>query len=122
MVIALWIVNTILALMFIAAGLMKTLRPKPALAAAGMTYVEDFTSPFIKTIGALEVVAAFGLILPLVTGIAAILAPLAATGLAIIMIGATVVHARRKEPVAIAAALTILSIASAVLGFLVVLG
>lgn len=122
MIIALWIVNAILALLFLFAGASKLARTKDALAAAGMGYVEDFSAPSIKWIGAIEVVGALGLILPLATGIAPILAPLAAVGLAIVMIGATVVHIRRKEPFLPALAITIACIASAVLGLFVVLG
>ena len=66
-------------------------------------------------------IGAFGLILPLATGIAPILAVLAGTGIAIIMIGAVVVHLRRKESAAPALVLAVLGVASAVLGFLVVL-
>lgn len=51
----------------------------------------------MKLIGGLEFLAALGLILPAVTGIATVLTPLAATGLALIMIGAIVVHLRRNE-------------------------
>ena len=82
---------------------------------------EDFSAGTIKAIATLEIVGALGLILPLLTGIAPILTPLAGTGLAIIMIGATVVHLRRKEPFAPALVLAVLAVASAVLGFIVVL-
>jgi hypothetical protein len=40
---------------------------------------------------------AIGLILPGVTGIAPLLTPLAAAGLALLMLGALVIHLRRKE-------------------------
>ena len=43
-------------------------------------------------------VAAIGLILPAITGIAPVLVPLAATGVAIIMVGAIVTHVRLREP------------------------
>ncbi|MBN9215668.1 MAG: DoxX family protein [Microbacterium sp. SCN 70-200] len=122
MTIALWIVNILLALAFLAAGAMKAARPKEALAANGMAWTEDFSSPSIKLIGIAEVIGAVGLIVPLLTGIAPILTPIAAVCLAIIMIGATATHARRKESVAPGLVLAVLSIASAVLGFLVVLG
>jgi len=46
-------------------------------------------------------VGGLGLILPAVTGIAPILTPLAATGLAIIMVLAAATHVRRKEPSAV---------------------
>ncbi|NMH99558.1 DoxX family protein [Pseudonocardia acidicola] len=92
-----WILQIVLAVAFLAAGAMKLSRPRTALAASGMGYVEDFSDGAIKTIGALEVLAAIGLVLPWATGIAPVLTPLAALGLALIMIGAAVVHARRKE-------------------------
>jgi len=120
MLIALWILNALLAVAFLGAGLLKITRPKPALAAAGMGWTDDYTTGRIKAIGAAEVVGAVGLILPLATGIAPILTPIAATALAIIMIGAVVTHVRRKENATPSLVLAVLSIASAVLGFLVV--
>lgn len=93
----LWILQIVLAAAFLGAGLMKLLRPKPALVAAGQAYVEDFSDPSIKAIGALEVLAAAGLVLPAVTGVAPILVPLAAAGLFVTMVGAVIVHVRRKE-------------------------
>jgi uncharacterized membrane protein YphA (DoxX/SURF4 family) len=62
-----------------------------------MGWVDDYPDSMVKAIGVLEILAAIGLILPAVLDIAPILVPLAATGVAIIMIGAIVVHARRKE-------------------------
>jgi len=44
-----------------------------------------------------EILGAIGLILPAALGIATILTPLAAAGLALTMVGATLVHARRGE-------------------------
>ncbi|MEW2050457.1 DoxX family protein [Streptomyces sp. NPDC005476] len=49
-----------------------------------------------------EFAAALGLILPAATDIAPVLTPLAATGLAVVMVLAAITHARRKEPGAIA--------------------
>ncbi|WP_341976782.1 DoxX family protein [Microbacterium sp. LWO13-1.2] len=121
MLIALWIVNGLLALAMLGGGAMKLITPKETLAARGMAWTEDFSVGAVKAIAALEVVGALGLILPLLTGVAPILAPLAGVGLAIIMIGATVVHLRRREPFAPALVLALLGVASAVLGFLVVL-
>ncbi|WP_448256125.1 DoxX family protein [Microbacterium aurum] len=120
MLIALWIINGMLALAFLGSGGMKLLRPKDALASSGMAYVEDFSAGTIKLIGALEVLGAIGLIVPLLTGIVPVLTPIAAIGLAIIMVGAVVTHIRRKEPPVLPAVLGAAAIASAVLGFLVV--
>lgn len=95
--IALWIVAGVLAAAFLAAGLMKVTKPKAALAESGLAWVEDFSPGQVKAIGALEVLGALGLILPAALDIAPVLTPLAATGLALTMVGAAVVHLRRGE-------------------------
>ncbi|HEX2705221.1 MAG TPA: DoxX family protein, partial [Candidatus Lustribacter sp.] len=59
--------------------------------------VEDFSAGMVRFIGVVELLAAIGLILPAATGIAPVLTPLAATGLAVIMVLAAVTHLRRKE-------------------------
>lgn len=115
--VALWIVTGLLALAFLAAGLTKITQPKAALAAKGMTYVDDFTAGQVKAIGAVEVLGAIGLIVPGVTDIAPVLVPIAATGLALMMIGAVVVHLRRKEAFLPALVLAVLAAAVAVLRF-----
>ncbi|WP_214366536.1 DoxX family protein [Pseudonocardia sp. H11422] len=92
-----WLLQIALAVAFLGAGAMKLARPRKALADSGMGYVEDFSDGAVKAIGALEVLAAIGIVLPWATGIAPALTPLAALGLVVIMIGAAVVHARRKE-------------------------
>jgi hypothetical protein len=58
--------------------------------------VEDFSQNTVRFIGVVAFLGALGLILPKATGIAPVLTPLAATGLAITMVLAT--HARRREP------------------------
>ena len=107
MVLALWIVQGVLAAMFLMAGLMKTLRDKETLRAQ-LPWVEDVPAWGVKVIGIFEFLAALGLILPLVTGLYPWLTPLAASGLVLTMIGAMLLHARRKEPQAIAFNLVIL--------------
>lgn len=110
-----WILQIVLALAFVAAGGMKLARPKPALVSSGMGYAEDFSEPALKTIGALEVLGALGLILPAVTGIATWLVPVAAIGLALTMAGAVVVHVRRKESFVPPLVLGVLALVLAVL-------
>jgi hypothetical protein len=63
-----------------------------------LDWVEDFSEGTIKFIGSVEILAAIGLILPGLTGIAPILVPIAATGLVVTQIGAIIVHVRRSEP------------------------
>ena len=92
----LWTLAGLLAAAFAAAGLSKLTQPKEKLHAR-MPWVEDFDPGLIKLIGGLEVLGAIGLIVPPLVKVGAILAPLAATGLAVMMIGAALTHARRKE-------------------------
>jgi len=94
--IVLWIVAGLLALAMLGSGVMKAFRPKEALR-DNMGWVDDFSANAVKAIGVVEILAAIGLILPAALDIAPILVPLAATGVALIMIGAIVVHARRGE-------------------------
>jgi uncharacterized membrane protein YphA (DoxX/SURF4 family) len=109
--IALWTVAGILAFSFLTAGLMKLVRNKQQLVDAGMTWVGDSSPTFVKSIGVLEILAAIGLIVPALTGIAPVFVPLAAVGLALVMLGAAVLHARRKEIPNILIALVILAFA-----------
>jgi uncharacterized membrane protein YphA (DoxX/SURF4 family) len=94
--VVLWIISGLLAAAFLAAGLTKLSQPKAKLETT-MGWTKDASATSVKTLGALELLAAIGLILPGLLKIAPVLVPLAATGLVIVMIGAAVVHARRKE-------------------------
>jgi hypothetical protein len=95
--VVLWVVAGVLAAAFLSAGLSKLLQPRKKLVASGMGWAEDFSDGAVKGIGALEVLAALGLILPAVFDVATVLVPLAATGLALLMLGAIATHARRTE-------------------------
>lgn len=99
--VVLWIIAGLLAAAFLVAGVMKLTQPKKKLAESGLAWVEDFSPGAVKAIGALEVLGALGLILPAVLDIAPIVVAIAATGLAVIMLGAIVTHARRREQQAI---------------------
>ena len=82
---ALWIVQGLLALIFLFAGGMKLVLPIEALTAE-----MPLPGLFVRSIGVAEVLGAIGLILPGLLRIRPGLTPLAAAGLVIIMIGATV--------------------------------
>ncbi len=111
--IALWVIQVLLALVFLAAGVTKLARPRLALAGQ-MAWVEDFTDAQVKGIGVLEVLAVFGLIVPPLLHIAVFLAPLAATGLVLLMIGAAATHLRRGEMPMAAGNLALLVLAAVV--------
>ncbi|MER7585537.1 DoxX family protein [Kitasatospora sp. NPDC097691] len=96
---ALWIVTGLLAAAYLAGGAFKLAVPKERIAAAGQSgkWVEDFGAGGVKAIGAVEVLAAVGLVLPAVLDIAPVFVPLAALGLVLLMAGAAVVRLRRRE-------------------------
>ena len=117
MLIVLWILVGLLALLFVATGTTKLVRSRAELASGAMSWAEDFSGPAVKLIGAVEVIGAFGLVLPLLTGIAPVLTPIAAIGLAVVMIGAAVTHARRKESAILQIVVAVLCVAAAALAF-----
>src|SRR5690349_10042282 len=113
--ITLWVIAGLLAFAFLAAGLTKLSQPKQKLAASpGMNWTENFSPGMIKLIGLLEILAAIGLILPAALGITPVLVPLAALGLALLMIGGAITHARRHELPMIAGNLVLLVLAAVV--------
>ena len=94
--VVLWLLQIVLAFMFLMAGATKLARSRAELGEQ-MDWVEDVSGNAIKAIGGLEVLGAVGLILPAITDVATVLVPLAATGLAVTMVGATILHLRRSE-------------------------
>jgi uncharacterized membrane protein YphA (DoxX/SURF4 family) len=95
--IALWVVQVLVAAAFLVSGATKLSQPKEKLL-KNMAWVEDFSQPTLRIIGALEVLGAIGIVLPALTGIVPWLTPLAALGLVLTMIGAALTHLRRTEP------------------------
>jgi len=110
----LWIVQILLALAFLLAGLMKVSQPKDKLAAR-MGWVNDFSSSIVKAIGAVEILGAIGLVLPALLSLLPILTPLAAGGFVLLMLGAAATHIRRKEYPMIVGNLVLLALAAVVL-------
>lgn len=92
-----WIIQGLLAAAFAMAGLMKLSRTKEQLAASGQAWVEDFDERQVKGIGALELLAAIGLILPAALDIVPALSAVAASGVVLLMLGAGATHLRRGE-------------------------
>ncbi len=92
----LWIIQGMLAAVFMMTGIMKLVQKKEAMADK-MGFVEDYSQKQVTGIGVLELMGAMGVILPWATGILPWLTPLAAVGLAMTMVGAFLTHLRRKE-------------------------
>jgi uncharacterized membrane protein YphA (DoxX/SURF4 family) len=94
--IAVWIIQGILALMFLMAGIMKSTQPKDKLVKS-LPWVNDFSLQTVRFIGISELLGAIGIVVPQLTGIYPILSPIAAVGLAVIMVLASVHHLPKKE-------------------------
>jgi hypothetical protein len=86
--VALWIVQGLLAALFLFAGGFKLATPM-----ADLARVSPLPAGFLKFIGACEVLGALGLLLPGLFRVRLGLTPLAAAGLVVIMLGAVVVTA-----------------------------
>ena len=83
----LWIVQGLLALLFLFAGGAKLVLPVDAMT----KQMPMLSGGFLRFVGVCEVLGAIGLILPGLLRIRPGLTPLAAAGLIVIMIGATAV-------------------------------
>jgi uncharacterized membrane protein len=96
--IVLWILQTLLGLLFLFTGSMKFI-----MSAEQMNDGAPVALPiwFIHFIGICEILGGIGLIVPWLTGIKRGLTPLAASLLIVIMIGATVISAMMSIPIAI---------------------
>jgi uncharacterized membrane protein YphA (DoxX/SURF4 family) len=81
--VSLWVIQALLALLFVFAGSMKFIMPVEEL-----TKNSPLPAAFFYFIGVAEVLGGFGLVLPSVLRIREYLTPLAAAGLTIIMVGA----------------------------------
>lgn len=96
----LWIIQGLLAVIFLMAGMMKATQTKAGLKEKGgerMAWVDSLSDNNIKLIGILEILAGIGLIVPQLTGILPWLTPLAAVGLIFTMIGAIALHLKRGD-------------------------
>jgi hypothetical protein len=93
----LWVIAWVLAASFVASALLKLTRTKEQLQESGLGWVEDFSPQTIKLIGVAEGLGAIGLVLPALVDVAPALVPVAATGLAVVMVGAIATHLRRRE-------------------------
>ncbi|MGH8777066.1 MAG: DoxX family protein [Jiangellaceae bacterium] len=97
----LWVLQVLLGVAFVAAGVMHVGQSRERLLQR-LPWVEDVSASTVKVIGTAELAGGLGVVLPAATGIAPILIPIAAAGLAVVMLGAIFTHFRRREPAGIA--------------------
>jgi len=109
---ALWIVAGLLAAVLLVSS-SKIFVPKEKIAGMGAAtrWVEDFSPGALKAIGALEILATAGLILPAVLDIAPVLVPVTATCVALLFTGAVIMRLRRGEKVTVVGDLVYLALA-----------
>src|SRR5690554_2866031 len=118
MEIAYWIAAGLTSLMFIMAGGTKLVSSEASLREKGMLPAGRSLAKE-RAIGAVEIFGVVGLIVPPLTGIAPVLAPIAAVGLVITMIIAMIDHRSRQEPINGPIVPGVLALVTAVLGFMV---
>ncbi|MES5819458.1 DoxX family protein [Streptomyces sp. RG80] len=95
---ALWIGTGLLAAVALAGGVTKTFVPREKLAVAdGGAWTASHGDRFVKGLGVLELLAAVGLVLPAVTGVAPALVPVTAVCWTLLMVGAMITHGRLGE-------------------------
>ena len=115
MTVVLWLLQVLLAVVFAASGSAKLVMSKKRMIASGQTGVAPFPLPVIRLTAGAEVAAALGLVLPVATGVAVVLTPLAALGLMVVMVGAAASHASLHEYPQVALNVALLLLALVVL-------
>ena len=93
---ALWIAQGFAALVFLVTGVLKLVMPRERLAEK-MHWAATWPPGRIKLLGLAEVAGAIGLVLPSALHVAPVLMPIAATCLAVLMVGAIQTHRRLHE-------------------------
>ncbi|MEU5182274.1 DoxX family protein [Streptomyces longwoodensis] len=96
MKLAYWTLAGLLALFYLYGGALKLLRTREELQPM-MAWVDRTPLPALRSLGAVEVLGALGLVLPPLTGVAPGLALAAAVGFVLLQIGATGVHLSRGD-------------------------
>ena len=115
--IALWVIQGLLASLFLFAGGMKLFAQDRYREQAEQQHPDralGLSRGLVTFIGASEVAGSLGLVLPLGTQVLPVLTPLAAIGLAVIMVLATRFHLKRGEPVSMTIGLAVLCMVVAV--------
>lgn len=108
--ITIWVLQVLLAAMFIMAGMMKAFQYDKAK--EKLPWVKDVSKSLVTFIGISELLGGIGLIAPHASGILPILTPVAAIGLSVIMLLAAKFHLSRKEMPGVITNLVILVLAA----------
>jgi len=96
--VALWVVQGLLAGVFLLTGTAKLVLPREVLEKR-MHWAAAWPRWRIKLLGLAEVAGAVGLVVPAATGVAPVLTPIAALCLAVLMVGAVRTHRSFGESV-----------------------
>ncbi|EZH75281.1 hypothetical protein ATO12_00460 [Aquimarina atlantica] len=112
-----WILQGLIAFVFMFSGINKTYFDEKTLVQKGQTGVEGLNKWFIKFIGTCEILGSVALILPLLINKWVILTPIAAICLGFIMIPAAYIHKKRKEPKNVIVNIAILIVCTIIIYF-----
>ena len=93
---ALWVVQGLLAVLFVLAGAFKLFTPLKSLEKK-MLWVQMYPSWAPKALGLAEILGGVGLVLPWYLGIVPVLTPIAGLCLDVLMVGAALTHLKLKE-------------------------
>ena len=108
------ILQILAAIAFFMTGMMKIFTTYEDLVLMeNMGWAQDFSGTQITIIGILEALGGLSLLLPMLLKKLTSLIPLAALGLALIMVGAIVTHIGRNEPVVVNLVLLLLTLSVA---------
>ncbi len=93
---ALWILQGVLAALFLTAGWLKVTKTREKLETF-MPWVQHYATPVVRRVGVAEILGAIGLIVPAAFDVVPWLTPVAASGLALLMALAGIHHVRKGE-------------------------
>ena len=94
----LWSAQVVLAGVFSYSSFTKGLWSRARLLAAGQTGVAQVPLPLLRCVAGAEFLGVLGLLGPGLTGVWPMATPMAALGLAMVMIGAAAIHVTHNEP------------------------
>jgi hypothetical protein len=93
----LYIIEGILILLFLLAGVFKLIQPREKIISSGGSWAEDVSPTNIKIVGIMEVLLGSVLLVTLLTTIPSIIATITSVGMGMIMLAAAGLHIKRKE-------------------------